>query len=91
MNKLNNKHLSLDKMSLQEDRIEKLADKQHEIWADWMKYMFNCGTYDNKGNWVMPEEKVKRWQRQMVTPYSELSEKEKQSDRDQVDKFIHLI
>jgi len=74
-----------------EEKIEALADVQHEIWSHWMKYMFKCGTFDEQGNWIMPFEKAQRWQRQMNTQYSELTEEEKQSDRDQVQKFIHLI
>ncbi len=68
--------------------IERLADIQHSIWSHWMKYMFTCGTYDSYGNWLMSKEKVDRWQRQMNTDYEDLTEKEKESDRDQARKTI---
>lgn len=71
--------------------IEQLADKQHEIWSHCMQYQFSQCTQDENGNLVIPKEKVERWKRQMNTPYYELTEKEKQSYRDQVNKFIHLI
>lgn len=77
--------------AIEKELLESLADKQHEIWAHWMKYMFSCGTTDQNGNWTMPADKVERWSRQMNTPYADLTDKEKESDRDQVKKFEYLI
>lgn len=86
--------------------IEKLADKQHEIWSHWMKYQFSkckpqvIKSFNSKtkqeeeiktGNLVIPNELVNRWFSQMHTPYSELTEKEKESDREQVRKFADLL
>ena len=75
---------------------ESLADKQHDIWSHWMKYMFTqCDIErDAFGDIVscsIPAEKVERWMRQMNTGYDDLTDKEKESDRNQVDKFMHLI
>lgn len=39
----------------------------------------------------MPSWGVERWQRQTNTPYTELSEKEQESDRTEADKFIALL
>lgn len=39
----------------------------------------------------MPKEKVERWTRQMNTNYEDLTEKEKESDRNQVRKFEHVL
>lgn len=50
---------------------ERLAALEHEQWAHWTKYML-----DN-----LSTENIKRWRQQIKTPYSELSEKEKDSDR----------
>ena len=66
--------------------MELQADVEHEIWSSWMRYMFTCGTINDDGTWTMPKGKVERWQRQMKTPYSELTEREKDSDREQVRK-----
>lgn len=86
-----------------EKNMEALAAKQHEIWAHWMKYLFSkckderrlkserMQTYYSTGNLIIPKDLVERWQRQVETPYAELSEKEKESDREQVRKFIGLV
>ena len=68
--------------------IERLADKQHQIWSHWMKYMLSKGTYNGNGSWIMPKYFLNRWQEQMHTDYANLSEKEKESDRDIVRKFL---
>lgn len=73
-------------------RLEILAEKQHAIWAAWMRWMFEQGEMQPDGTWVMPKEKVWRWQRQMNTDYADLSEPEKQSDRDVVKEFdLHTV
>lgn len=71
--------------------IEQLASIQHDIWAHWMSYMFSQGDFNEDGSWTMPKEKVERWKRQATTDYTDLAEKEKDSDRDQVVKFAGLI
>ena len=70
---------------------EQLADIQHAIWAHWMGYMFGCGEFRKDGTWVMPAEKLERWWRQKEAPYSELSDKERESDRHQADKILAVV
>lgn len=67
--------------------MENLADKVHAVWMHWMKYMFKCGIFNDDGTWTMPKDKVERWQRQSETIYADLTESEKQSDRDIVKGF----
>jgi hypothetical protein len=43
------------------------------------------------GSLVIPAELVARWTKQMDTSYSELSEHEKESDREQVRRYLPLI
>ena len=45
----------------------------------------------SKDSLVIPAKSVRRWARQMNTPYSELSEAEKESDRKEADKFLELL
>lgn len=72
---------------------EKLAELVHEQWSRWMKYIFNRCNEHNKidGAMVIPEWEVDRWKRQLKTPYCELSESEKDSDRGPADKFLTIF
>lgn len=73
------------------DNIEDLAAVQHDIWSHWMNYQFSCCIKNEDGSLTIPADKVKRWSKQMETSYEDLTDKEKQSDRNQVLKFVHLI
>lgn len=68
--------------------LTKLADVQHEIWSHWMRYLFEVSTQNDDGTVTIPAEKVKTWQRQMVTSYANLSDKEKESDIEQAKKVL---
>lgn len=73
--------------------IEELAEYAHDkAWSHWMKYLFeNCGTLNQSGSFTIDAEKVERWTRQMNTPYSELPEDEKQSDRNQATYILDIL
>lgn len=82
------------------DLREALAELQHEIWSHWMKYLFSrcepIGGCEPIGEWVdspqvMPRDQVDRWLQQSRTHYSSLSEKERDSDREQADKILKLL
>lgn len=68
--------------------LEKMADAQHAIWAHWMKYMLSVCVDNHGGSVTIPADKVERWTKQMNTRYLDLSEPEKQSDRDIVKQFM---
>ena len=70
---------------------EKLADVQHDIWSHWMRWQFSCCKVNQDGSLTIPSDKVKRWQRQMDTSYSSLSDNEQESDRHQADKIIGVL
>lgn len=59
---------------------EVLAALSHEQWSGWTKYMLNN----------LDSVHMAGWRRQIATPYSELSEKEKDSDRVEADKTLAL-
>ena len=62
--------------------LERLAEAQHVIWSAWMRHMFkDGGKLSQNGMWIMSYERYDRWQRQMLTPYNQLSEHERESDR----------
>ena len=75
---------------------EKLADIEHQRWSHWQEYMFDCAVKsgdDNLGirTFAWPTAQADGWERQIATPYAELSEAEKQSDRNQVDRYWPLL
>ena len=70
---------------------ERLAELAHEQWSGWMHYMFGKGHVNERGEWVMPAWAVERWDRQCNTPYAELLEHEKDSDRIEADKFLAVF
>lgn len=70
---------------------EALADVSHEIWAHWMRYLFSVAITEPDGARTIPADKVRRWTRQMATPYAELPESERVSDLEQADKILAVI
>jgi len=79
--------------SVSKELFEKLAGIEHERWAHWQEYVFKICKInpDNNDELIIPGWAVKHWTRQISTPYKKLSEKEKESDREQVLKYWHLI
>jgi hypothetical protein len=79
----------------EQELIEQLADAEHASWSRWMSYLFEkCNKYeDEEGRkcLLIPTELEKHWQRQIDTPYAELSEREKQSDREEVAHILPII
>ena len=63
----------------------------------WQNYLHSqCGVHESSegiktGALIIHRQDVEHWEHQIKTPYSDLTEKEKESDRDQVDKFWPLI
>lgn len=71
--------------------MEPLAALEHERWAHWQKYLHSQCVKNDDGSLTIPSELVCRWVRQIETPYESLSEKEKDSDREQVERYMEFI
>ena len=71
--------------------MDTLAAVEHERWSHWQRYMHNKCIPQGDGALLIPAEFVKRWEKQIVTQYSELTDAEKESDREQVRKYLPLI
>jgi hypothetical protein len=80
------------------DKRESLADLEHDQWAHWTSHMlevlspvlelgFAIGP-ESHPDVVKARESLERWRRQIDTPYADLSEKEKDSDREWADKVL---
>jgi hypothetical protein len=74
-----------------ENLIEELASAEHERWSHWQRYMHSKCERTDDGSLVIPAHLVDRWESQMSTPYSALSEEEKESDREQVRRYLPII
>lgn len=57
-----------------EKLLEECAAEEHERWARWYRWQRDNSTPEN----------IARWNRQAETPYVDLSEQEKESDRREV-------
>lgn len=91
---------------IEKEFIEKGADLEHERWSKWQQYLHSkCTPYTinslnattkqyeeiHTGGLVIPRESVIHWTRQIFTDYKDLSEKEKESDKIEVRKYLPLL
>jgi hypothetical protein len=83
---------------MMDDKREELAALEHQQWAHWTRYMLktlepllspNLRWHpDFRGN---AEAALERWLRQINTPYADLTEEEKDADREWADKVLNLF
>lgn len=72
--------------------LDDLASAEHERWSHWQRYLHGkCIPHGSEGALLIPAELVRKWERQIATPYAELSELEKESDREQVRKYLPIV
>lgn len=71
--------------------LEALAALEHERWSHWQRYLHEQCESNNDGSLTIPAELVNRWTRQMTTPYQMLTEKEKSSDREVVNRDLEYL
>lgn len=71
--------------------VDELASIEHERWAHWQRYVHSKAQKRSDGSLVIPADLVAQWERQITTPFTQLSEKEKDSDRDQVQKYLPFL
>ena len=84
-----------------ENFIEKGAAIEHKRWSGWQEYFFSkCqikpqhevdGMDDRYVYFALPKDLYERWLRQIATPYEQLSEPEKESDRREVRSYLPLL
>lgn len=75
-----------------EELRERLAELEHKQWSHWTKYMldelYGLFDLDTLNRNCKPVQSLRRWQKQMKTEYKDLTEKEKDSDREWADKVL---
>jgi hypothetical protein len=74
----------------EETKMEVFAEIAHEIWSHWMKYQKTKGYWREVG-FLLAHDDMRRWERQMNTLYSNLTEEEKKSDREIAKDIIQSI
>lgn len=72
----------INEIKVQKDLYEELAALEHEQWVGWAKDIADTEKINS--------ERVERWKKLFV-PYSELSQEEKDKDREWVDKVMKII
>jgi hypothetical protein len=77
--------------ALLESLVERLAAIEHERWSDWQRHVHELAERRSDGSIVLSHELVQRWDAQIVAAYSDLSENEKDSDREQVRRYLPVI
>lgn len=89
--------LEREKLLTSPETVERLAAIEHERWAGWMRHLFSkCGSVWHRdggttGEQAIPLWAVVNWTRQMNTPYADLTEEEKESDRAEVRKTLAAL
>lgn len=79
------KKQDLQKLLNSAELLEALAHVEHERWSGWEKYRESCVTSKDK------DTHEARWKKQRATPYHELSDKEKESDRVEARKSLAIV
>ncbi|WP_110590416.1 hypothetical protein [Microbacterium suaedae] len=74
-----------------EQTVERLAAIEHERWAHWQQFVHDQCERQEDGTLLVPAELAARWQTQIETPYAELPEQERESDREQVRRYLPTI
>ena len=71
--------------------VEQLASIEHDRWAHWQRYIHTHCERRADGSLVIPPDLVARWERQIKTAFVDLSEDERESDRQQVRKYLPVV
>lgn len=74
-----------------EQLVDELAAIEHERWAHWQRYVHDHCQRQQDGSLVIPAELAARWEAQIETPFVELTERERDSDREQVRRYLPVI
>ena len=69
---------------------EALAEYAHDAWSGWMRYLFAKSTHNEDGTVTIPAWAAERWKRQSSTPYKDLSDREKDSDRHEAARMLAI-
>jgi len=77
-------------MSEDKDK-ELIAAEFHEIWSEWMGFIFRQCIKNPDGSVYIPKEFVDHWVKRMGTKYEDLPEEAKGWQRENAAKFIKIL
>ncbi len=84
--------MKADRRSVDDPRVlEAVAAVEHERWSHWQRYMHSQCLRNDDGSLTVPPALVRRWERQMSTPYESLTDGEKESDREQAREYLAVV
>lgn len=70
-------------LSKKVELIEKLAELEHKQWWDWAKDILKTEN--------ITKERAKRWEEESFKPYKDLTEEQKDMDREWARKVLEII
>lgn len=73
------------------DLLEAMAAVEHSRWASWQRHLHAKCSAQEDGSLVIPSSYVASLERQIATPYAQLSEREKDSDRAEARKSLEVV
>lgn len=72
--------------------LEAVAEQCHKQWAGWTEHVLLKLEKDHGADThILPKVWIERWQRQIDTPYADLSEEEKEADRREARKILAAL
>lgn len=74
-----------------DDLLERTAAREHEKWADYMRYFLGNLLSDQEGRLIIPAAYVKALMTLTDTSYHDLSEDQKENDREEARKTLAVI
>jgi len=78
------------KKEIYKEILEHCAYLEHERWSKWQSYLHDkCSRHPD--GLLISQSDVNHWERQIKTDYKDLTEEEKESDREQVRPYLDYI
>ena len=74
-----------------DELFEQFAAAEHERRSHWQRYLHGRARRNNDGSLTLPADLVRQWERLMQTPYSQLTEEERESNREQMRLYLPLL
>ena len=80
----------IERMAMDDDLREALAAYAHDAWAAYMNYhLSKCERGD--GSFAIPYDYWRALRHQIIRPYAELSDEEREWDRKEADKMLAIV